>query len=357
MELAEPFETSFGREELRPCIIIGVTAGGLTGWGECVAGAGPWYSYETIRTAWHVLCDFLVPGLIKSPIDGITDAIQRWSRVRGHSMAKAGLEAALWDLFAKQEQKSLSAVLGGVKERVPSGVSIGIHEDLSSLLKTINKRISEGYCRVKLKIKPGWDENILKPVRKEFPSVLLMADANAAYDLGHKALLKRLDQFKLIMIEQPFSYDDLVDHAELQAELATPICLDESIKSGRDARQAFQLKSCQIINIKQGRVGGPTEAKKIHDFCFEKRIPVWCGGMLETGIGRAHNVALASLPGFTLPNDLSASARYFFEDIIEPVFELNSDGTLSVPKTPGIGVKVLKERLEKFTQERKVFQA
>ncbi|MBI1730223.1 o-succinylbenzoate synthase [Candidatus Acetothermia bacterium] len=357
MELVEPFETSFGREVLRPAIIISVKADGLTGWGECVAGAGPWYSYETIQTAWHVLNDFLIPYLWEGPFTKIDEVIQRWSRVRGHSMAKAGLEAALWDLLAQASKKPLAKMLGGTKERVASGVSIGIHENIPALLKTIHKRVDEGYCRVKLKVKPGWDENILGPVRKEFQKILLMADANAAFNLSHKALLKNLDQFNLIMIEQPFSYDDLVDHAELQREIKTPICLDESIKSSRDARQAQQLKSCRIINIKQGRVGGPSEAKKIHDFCLENKIPVWCGGMLETGIGRAHNVALASLPGFTLPNDLSASNRYYKEDIIEPSFELNSDGTLSVPTGPGIGVHVLQDRLKRFTREQKVFHA
>ncbi len=349
LPLVEPFETSFGREEVRPCILIKALSDGLAGWGECVAGSGPWYSYETIGTAWHILSDFLIPTVLGRPLDHPEALTQEWRRVRGHPMAKAGLEAALWDLWAKAENISLKEALGGVKERVESGISLGIQPSLEELFKRIEGALERGYRRVKLKIKPGWDVSIIKAVRERFEGIPLMADANGAYTLSDLPTLKALDEFKLMMIEQPFRYDDLVDHAELQRQLKTPICLDESVKSPDDARQALKLGSCRIINIKPGRVGGPSAAKRIHDLCVERRIPVWCGGMLETGIGRAHNVALASLPGFSLPNDLSASERYYSQDLIEPPFVLNPDGTLTVPQGPGIGVEVLEERVRRAT--------
>jgi O-succinylbenzoate synthase len=355
MELVEPFETSFGREEVRPALIISVISEGLTGWGECVAGSGPWYSYETIKTARHVLEDFLVPAVLEREFSHPEELVGLWGRVRGHPMAKAALEAAIWDLTAKAQGLPLAKLLGGVKDRIESGISIGIQPDLPTLIKTIERRLAEGYRRVKLKIKSGWDLNILRPVRERFPEIKLMVDANAAYKLEDLPMLQKLDEYDLLMIEQPFSYDDLVDHAELQRRIKTPVCLDESIKSPEDARRALELGSCRVINIKPGRVGGILAAKQIHDLCLEREIPVWCGGMLETGIGRAHNVALASLAGFTLPNDLSASGRYWHEDLVEPEFVLNPDGTLSVPQGAGIGVEVIPERLERFTRELVVF--
>jgi len=355
MELVEPFETSFRREKTRQALIISVTSEGLVGWGECVAGSGPWYSYETIKTARHVLEDFLIPSVLGREFSEPAELIALWSGVRGHPMAKAALEAAIWDLVAKARDLPLAKLLGGVKDRIASGISIGIQPDIPTLLETIERRLAEGYLRVKLKIKPGWDSNILEPVRRRFPDMKLMVDANAAYGLEDLTRLKKLDEFDLMMIEQPLSHDDLVDHAELQRRIKTPVCLDESIKSPEDARQALKLGSCRVINIKPGRVGGILSAKKIHDLCLRHKIPVWCGGMLETGIGRAHNVALASLEGFTLPNDISASRRYWHRDIVEPEFELGSDGTLSVPQGPGIGVEVVRERLERSTMERVAF--
>jgi len=355
MELVEPFETSFGREEKRPAIIVSVLSDGLVGWGECVAGSGPWYSYETIKTAWHVLSDYLIPSLFEMDLSHPQELPERWARVRGHPMAKAGLESALWDLFAKREETSLARLWGGRSERIESGISIGIQRDVPTLLHAIERRLAQGYRRVKLKIKPGWDVEIIQAVRACFGDISLMADANAAYSLNDLATFKQLDEYDLLMIEQPFSYEDLVDHAELQKQMRTPLCLDESVKSPEDARRALQLGSCRVINIKPGRVGGPSKAKRIHDICRAKLVPVWCGGMLETGIGRAHNVALASLPGFTLPNDLSASDRYYRQDLIEPAFVLNRDGTLSVPQGPGMGVEVVEERLAQVTVDRKSF--
>ncbi len=355
MELVEPFETSFGREEKRPAIVISVSSDGIVGWGECVAGSGPWYSYETIKTACHVLSDYLIPSVLEEDFDQPEELPRLWQRVRGHNMAKAGLESALWDLAAKAKKISLAQCLGGTKDRIESGISIGIQRDVPTLLHVIERRLAQGYRRVKLKIKPGWDVEIIKAVRKRFEEIPLMADANAAYTLKDLAIFQQLDEYDLMMVEQPFGYDDLVDHAELQKQIHTPVCLDESVKSPEDARQALQLGSCRIINIKPGRVGGPTNARHIHDLCQSKHIPVWCGGMLETGIGRAHNVALASLPGFTLPNDLSASDRYYRDDIIEPAFVLNRDGTLRVPEGAGIGVEIIEERLARVTVEQKTF--
>ncbi|OGF53135.1 MAG: o-succinylbenzoate synthase [Candidatus Fraserbacteria bacterium RBG_16_55_9] len=355
MELVEPFETSFGREEKRPAIIVSAVSDGVAGWGECVAGSGPWYSYETIQTAWHVLSDYLIPSVLEEDLQTPEELPQRWSRVRGHPMAKAGLESALWDLIATLRRVSLSQLLGGTKDHIESGISIGIQRDVPALLKVIERRLDQGYRRVKLKIKPGWDVEIIKAARERFGEIPLMADANSAYSLKDLPIFQQLDEYGLMMIEQPFSYEDLVDHAELQRQIRTPVCLDESVKSPEDARRALQLGSCRIINIKPGRVGGPSNAKRIHDECLAKRVPVWCGGMLETGIGRAHNVALASLPGFTLPNDLSASDRYYQQDLIEPAFVLHRDGTLRVPTGAGIGVEIVEERLARVTVDQKVY--
>lgn len=349
MELVEPFETSGWRETLRPAIIIALHSEGLTGYGECVAGAGPWYSYETVQTAWHVLKDFLIPAVLGRSFASAEELQAVLGRIRGHPMAKAGLEAAFWDVLAQSQKISLAQLLGGTKERITSGVSIGIQKDIPSLLEAIEQRLAQGYRRIKLKIKPGWDIEVLRAVRQRFPDIDLMADANAAYRLTDREHLAQLDEFGLLMLEQPLDYDDLLDHAALQKELKTPICLDESIKTPEDARKALDIGACRIINIKPGRVGGLLNAKRIHDLCRERGVPVWCGGMLETGIGRAANVALASLPGFALPNDISASARYWREDIIEPPFVLEHDGTITVPTGAGLGVRVVPERLQKVT--------
>lgn len=346
-ELVWPFETSFERELKRRAIVVASHGEGLSGWGECVAGAGPWYSYETVGTAWHIMGDFLIPALLEEPVGHPDGLSTKWARVRGHPMAKAGLEAAVWDLWARARGISMAEALGGAKTRVESGVSIGIERSLGTLVERIGGALEEGYRRVKLKVKPGWDVEVLREVRNRFGPIPLMVDANAAYGWGDLPRLVEMDGYDLMMIEQPFGYNDLVDHATLQQQLGTAICLDESITGPDAAREALELGSCRVINIKAGRVGGHGHAVRIHDLCRERGVPVWCGGMLETGIGRAHNVALASLRGFSLPNDLSASARYYAEDLVEPPFALNADGTLSVPRGPGIGVEVLRDRVER----------
>ncbi|MGQ9643660.1 MAG: o-succinylbenzoate synthase [Ignavibacterium sp.] len=356
MELVSPFTTSMGTEYDEEHIIVRIDAEGITGWGECVAEATPFYSYETVTTAWHILQDFLIPSILGKNISGIDEAIQLYSKVRGHRMAKAGLEAALWDLFAKSKNISLSKLLGGTRYKVDVGVSIGIQSSESELISKIQGYLAEGYKRIKIKIAPGNDIQFVKAVRKEFPDILFQVDANSAYELKDIDLFKKLDEYNLLLIEQPLGYDDIYEHSKLQKELKTPICLDESIHSLADTRAAIELDSCRVINIKPGRVGGFTESKLIHDYCASKNIPVWCGGMLESGIGRAGNVALASLPNFTLPGDISASKRYYKQDIVEPEFVVNNDGTMDVPTKPGIGVEVNMKELEKVTVNKKEFK-
>lgn len=348
-----PFETSFGREEKNTEVIIQLKSDDLQGFGECVALDNPYYSYETVKTEWHILEDFIICEVKKKEFETPEDVQSIFRRIRGHPMAKAGIEEAFWDLFAKERNTSLSKVLGGTKSKIDSGVSIGI-DKIEVVLSNIDKRWNEGYKRIKIKIKPGWDANIVKRIRKEFGDIPLMVDANAAYTLRDVNLMKELDQYGLMMIEQPLSYDDLYDHALLQKELETPICLDESIKSTKDAEIALKLGSCRIINIKHGRVGGLLKSKEIHDLCRASNIPVWAGGMLEFGIGRATNIALASLEGFSLPNDISATDRYYEEDITEP-FVLNGDGTISVPTGAGIGVEIKEDTLEKYTVKKKEY--
>jgi len=357
MELVSPFTTSMGTEYDEEHIMVRVDADGITGWGESVAEGTPFYSYETVPTAWHILQDFLIPSILGKELSSIDEAIQLYSRVRGHMMAKAGLEAALWDVFAKSKKISLSKLLGGAREKIDVGVSIGIQSSPEALIKKVEGFLLEGYKRIKIKISPGNDIQYVKALRKEFPNILLQVDANSAYQLEHIKLFKEMDDYNLLLIEQPLGYEDIYDHSKLQRELKTPICLDESIHSLDDTRAAIELDSCRVINIKPGRVGGFTESKLIHDYCASKNIPVWCGGMLESGIGRAGNVALASLPNFTLPGDISASKRYYKEDIVEPEFIVNKDGTMDVPTKPGIGVEVNLKSLEKVTVNKKEFKA
>ena len=345
MPLVHPFETSFGREITRPCILVAVRAEGLTGWGECTAHSGPWYSSETIETAWHVLRDFLIPELLGQEVGSPTDVVASFTRVRGHPMARAALENGVWDLLAQGQKVSLAGMLGGVREQVPVGVSVGIEPTLDELLDRVARHIAEGYARIKLKIKPGWDIDVVRVVRERWPDLRLQVDANSAYTLEDASLLRELDQFDLLLIEQPLHHDDIVDHARLQKQLRTPLCLDESIHSPEHARWALDIEACRVINIKVGRVGGLTAARQIHDLGAARGVPVWCGGMLETNVGRAANVALATLPNFTLPGDISASARYYRQDIAEPNFALNDDSTLSIPTGPGLGVRVIPERL------------
>lgn len=340
LPLNEPFETSFGRIDSRLIFLVAVKGGGDTGWGEVVAAEEPLYSYETVGTALHVIRDYLAPALLAEPVSGIDDLARRLAPFRGHNMAKAGLELAYMDLVARLKRQSLSQLIGGTRDRIPVGVSLGIQPALDQLLERVDRYLGLGYQRIKLKIKHGWDIHVVEEVRRRHPGILLSVDANAAYRLDDCQHLKELDQFGLLMIEQPLDHDDLMDHAQLQAELTTPICLDESITGIRRAQQALDLGSCRLINIKIGRVGGYSQALGIHDLCHAKGIPVWCGGMLESGIGRAHNIALASLPGFTLPGDISASSRYFARDLIVPEVTVSADGTVAAPQGPGLGFDV-----------------
>lgn len=355
--LVAPFVTSMGVETDEEHIIVRVDGDGVTGWGECVAEGNPYYSYETTQTAWHILRDFLVPAVLGKEIGGVEEGIALWSRVRGHMMAKAGLESALWDAFAKAACVSLSTMLGGVRERIDVGVSIGIQPTPSDLLRKIEGYLAEGYRRIKIKIAPGSDLAYVKAVRRQYPDILFQVDANSAYELTDIDVFRAMDEEKLLLIEQPLSHDDIYDHSKLQRELKTAICLDESIHSVADARAALELGSCRVINIKPGRVGGYTESRLIHDLCASRAVPVWHGGMLESGIGRAGNVALASLPNFTLPGDISASKRYYREDIVEPAFEVAPDGTMRVPTGPGIGVSVVMDRLQKVTVKCEEFRS
>jgi o-succinylbenzoate synthase len=356
MTLQSPFETSFGRAIERECILLEVSAGGLTGYGECVADSNPGYSYETIGTAWHVLRDFLIPAILNREIETAQDIHDHVAHVRGHQMAKAGLEMAVWDLLGKKEGVSLRRLLGGERERVEVGVSVGIQASPQALVEVIAGYLDQGYRRIKIKIKPGRDVVDTRAVRLAFPELRLQVDANSAYTLESAVILRPLDDLDLLMIEQPLAEDDLWDHHYLQAQFATPLCLDESILSTRHARQALEMHACRIINIKAGRVGGLSQAVAIHDLCMSQAIPVWCGGMLETGVGRAANLGLASLPGFTLPGDISASDRYYAEDITHQRFTLNQDSTITVPEAPGLGVTINREILESAKRARLVIE-
>lgn len=340
LPLKEPFETSFGRIDSRLIFLVSVEAEGLRGWGEVVAAEEPRYSYETVGTAFHVIRDFLAAALMAAPLTHLGELAERFAPFRGHDMAKAGLELACLDWLARATDQPLSALLGGTRPRIPVGVSLGIQPRLAELMERIDEYLALGYQRIKLKIKPGWDVDIVAAVRQRHPDILLSVDANSAYTLADRQHLKRLDAFNLLMIEQPLEHDDLLDHAELQRELATPICLDESATGLRQAKKALEIGSCRMINIKVGRVGGYSQALAIHDLCRSQGVPVWCGGMLESGIGRAHNIALASLPGFTLPGDISASSRFFARDVIVPEVEVAPDGTVNVPGGSGLGFEI-----------------
>ncbi|MBU1113951.1 MAG: o-succinylbenzoate synthase [Bacteroidetes bacterium] len=355
MELITPFETSMGVELDEEHIIIAVYSEGIIGWGECVAEETPYYSSETVKTAWHILKDFLIPVILNKNINSIDEVIQLWNRIRGHRMAKAGLESALWDLFAKSKNISLSKLLGGTKNSIEVGVSIGIQETPQILIDKVKQFLSDGYGRIKIKIAPGRDISYVKALRDELPNIRLQVDANSAYTLGNVNILTAFDSYNLELIEQPLAYDDIYEHSILAKKLKTPLCLDESIHSLGDTKAAVELGSCKIINIKPGRVGGYTESKKIHDYCQSNNIPVWHGGMLESGIGRAGNIALASLPNFILPGDISASKKYYKHDIIDPSFDINKDSTMNVPKGPGIGVEVIQSQLDVITIYKEIF--
>jgi O-succinylbenzoate synthase len=338
MPLVAPFETSFGRIEARECILVTLQSDGLTGYGECVADRDPGYSYETTGTAWHILRDFIAPLLLGQDLTGAADFQQRVIGIRGHSMAKAGVEMALWDLLGKRDGRSLRELLGGIREKVDVGVSVGLQHTPVALVETVGRYISDGYGRIKIKIKPGRDVGDTRAVRAAFPAIKLQVDANSAYTLQTSPAIRPLDDLDLLLIEQPLSEDDIWDHRRLQEQFRTAICLDESIVSPRHARYAIEMKACRVINIKPARVGGLSQAVQIHDLCRQAGMPAWCGGMLETNLGRASNLALASLPGFSLPGDVSASNRYYARDITHESFALNPDSTINVPSGPGLGV-------------------
>lgn len=349
MKLKTPFETSFGRIETRDCVLVEVFSEGLVGYGECVADRDPGYAYETVGTAWHILSDFLIPSILRKEVSDGADFQRRVSKVRGHQMAKTGLEMALWDLQGKREGRSLRELLGGVRKQVEVGVSVGIQPSVEALLGVVEEYLAEGYGRIEIKIKPGRDVAESETLRRRYPGLRLQVDANSAYTLESAQALRPLDELGLLLIEQPLAEDDLWDHSQLQKAFSTPLCLDESITSRRQARHALEMDACRIVNIKAGRVGGLQEAVAIHDLCEAQGVAVWCGGMLETGVGRAANLALASLPGFTLPGDISASARYYEEDITEEQFTLNTDSTIDVPERAGLGVTIHQTALQRAT--------
>jgi o-succinylbenzoate synthase len=351
MKLIAPFEISNGVSYDRRIVLLEADVDGVTGWAECVAGEAPQYSPETVETAWHILRDHLWPLMKGKEFASAADVSGLLKSVRGHNMAKGALEAAVWDAEAKQKGVPLWKLLGGVREEVACGVSIGIKKSLDELATAVKKELDAGYQRIKIKIKPGKDVEQVKRLRQDFPKIKLMVDANSAYRPEDWPLLKELDGFYLMMIEQPLGWEDIYSHAELQKKLVTPICLDESIHTFEQARAAIALGACKIINIKLGRVGGYTSARKIHDLCEQNGIPVWCGGMLESGIGRAHNIAISTLPNFTLPGDVSASRRYWVEDIIEPEVVVSPQGTIRVPSGPGIGFEPRLDRIEKLTTQ------
>ncbi len=350
LPLRHPFETSFARTTEKTFLLLSVSAQGATGYGEGVADDDPYYLPETNATVFHVLRDFLVPLLFSLDLDHPRALLPAFSRIRGHEMAKAALEMAAWDLYARLTAAPLARVLGGAKPTIESGVSIGLQPSTEALLENVAREVAAGYRRIKIKIKPGADRAPVAAVRARFPQVPLMVDANSAYTLADVALFRDLDQERLMMVEQPLAWDDIVDHAALQRQIRTAVCLDESIRSVDDARRALDLGSCRIINIKPGRVGGFAASLAIHDLCRSRAVPVWCGGMLESGIGRLANVHLQALPGFTLPGDTAASARYFEEDLVDPPVTVSREGTITVPAGPGLGHEIVWPRVEKATQ-------
>lgn len=355
MRLKAPFETSFGVTQARRIVLVELQTDVASGWGEVTAGEGPFYNPETTDTAWLILQNFLIPMVLGKEFENPSALADAMAQVRGHEMAKAALENAAWDAAARAQQVSLSSLIGGTLSQIPSGVSLGIHRDVSALLERIALEMGAGYRRIKLKVKPGKDVAVVEEVRKAFPDIALTVDANSAYSLDDAAILRGLDGFALDYIEQPLAWNEIYEHAQLQRELKTPICLDECIHSSRDANAAIELGACGVINIKLGRVSGHSEARAIQYLCQKRNIPVWCGGMLESGIGRAHNIAMSSLPGFVMPGDVSASQRYWAEDIIEPEVTVSSQGTISVPTGPGIGFEVKRELLERLTVRRADF--
>jgi o-succinylbenzoate synthase len=357
LPLVHFFETSFGRTIERRIILIRVRdERGAEGWGECTTGEGPFYCEEWIGTAWETIKTYLAPMTIGHEIETAADTFALMRRVRGNRMAKAAIETAVWDLEAKALNLPLWRHLGGVRREIACGVSIGIQDSPEELIEKIERETSAGYQRIKIKIKPGWDRPIVGRVRERFPHIQLMVDANSAYTLNDAPLFQAMDEYNLMMAEQPLAYDDMFDHALLQRQIKTPVCLDESIRSAEDARKAIELGACRIINVKLGRVGGHAEAKRVEEVCRVRGIPVWCGGMLESGIGRAHNIAMSTLENFALPGDVSASARYWAEDIIEPPVTVTEQGTIIAPDAPGIGYKIKESRIDSLTERKEEFR-
>ncbi|WP_453991288.1 o-succinylbenzoate synthase [Bacillus nitroreducens] len=355
MRLLHPFKTSVGTLTDKDFILVEVKSkSGISGWAETVSDAIPIYHEETVKSNWHLLEDILIPKLMQTEIKHPDDVSKTFKELRGNYNAKAALDGAIWDLYAKEQGISLAKAIGGVKDKIEVGVSVGIQKSEKELLQKIDGFVTKGYKRIKVKIMPGWDMNILKAIRQEFPEIPLMADANCAYTINDISYLKQLDDFDLMMVEQPFAYDDLIDHARLQKELKTPICLDESIHTVEDVRKAIEVNSGKIINLKIGRVGGITESLKIHKLCVENKIPMWCGGMLEAGVGRAHNIAITSLANFTLPGDTAPSSHYWKQDIITPQVTMK-DGYIEVPTEPGIGFEPNRELIEDFMLYSKTF--
>src|SRR5271166_1156535 len=357
MPLVHFFETSFGRTYSRRILLLTAHCEGVNGWAECVAGEDPFYSSEWIESSWPTITRYLAPALFGRNVASGRDCAALFSRVRGHRMAKAAVENALWDAEAKQKNLPLWKLLGGTRREIPCGVSIGIQDSVEQLLDKIQIELAAGYRRIKVKVKPGWDVNVLEKIRHRWADITLSCDANSAYALDQIEHLRTFDQFNLLMIEQPLWDDDIFYHARLQKELRTAICLDESIVSARAAAVALETGACRIINIKVGRVGGFTEAKKIHDICQSQKIPVWCGGMLESGIGRSHNIALSTLENFHLPGDVSASSRYWKEDIIEPEVQVSPQGMIGIRDVPGTGYGIKEDLIETLTVRKEILRA
>jgi len=357
MPLVHFFETSFGRIYSRRILLVTVHCEGIDGWGECVVGEDPFYSSEWIESAWPTLSSYLIPMLLGKRMDSARECPALLSKVTGHRMSKGGLENALWEAETLQQQQPLWKLLGGTRKEIPCGVSIGIQDSIEQLLEKIQTELAAGYRRIKVKVKPGWDLNVLERIRSRWADITLSCDANSAYTLDQVEHLRKFDQFNLLMIEQPLWNDDIYNHTRLQKELRTAICLDESIINARSAAFAVEAGACRIINIKVGRVGGFSEALKVHDVCQSHKIPVWCGGMLETGIGRGHNIALSTLQNFSLPGDVSASKRYWKEDIIEPEVEVSPQGMIAISDKPGTGYRLKTDLIEKLTVRKETFRA
>jgi O-succinylbenzoate synthase len=350
MPLVHFFETSFGRTTERAIILVEVQSEGLSGWGEITAGEHPFYNEEWTGSAWIIAREYVAPRLVGRDLAGAEKVAPLSEGIREHRMARGGVEAAAWDLEARRNGLPLwKQIGGGARREIPCGVSIGIQNSVEELIETIRKELAAGYQRIKVKIKPGWDVEVVRRVRACFPSIQLMADANSAYTLADAEHLRRLDEFRLMMVEQPLSHDDIIDHAELQAQIATPICLDECIRTAHHLKQAIRLRAGKIVNIKLGRVGGFREARRVHDVAEAAGIPVWCGGMLESGIGRAHNIALSTLSNFVLPGDVSASCRYWQRDIIHPTVEVTPRGTIAIRDEPGFGYELDRDYIRHIT--------